>query len=1154
MKIYNHQKKIELNKDYLYSTKDSLIIKDFTTYENTSIQYTVTRKEMDEIILGRTCLIKINFNKCKEGFYPRKIQKEAEYYENNDRLNNSIPCDNKKGYYPWEKDIKICINENNKTYWDNNLKCVLFLDKTNINSKEWRWKCCHERCSSCHLSPTSDNNNCDTCLKDKFYFFINQTKENGLIPGNCHENCEGNGCYKCGDKICPCLPNCKECHEKDICEECNKNWLLSPERTSCNKTCDYCLTPYFEFPNNKSRGRCINCKEFFNPPRYTFQNKCLKKSEIPEFKYKQYISEIFNYEVVKKYHVYDEKCNMLTGCKQGCLQCSEIETDKCTKCDKDYYMEDPFGKENRTDFLCFTKEQCYGNNPYLHRLNKSIGGVPIKEDNKLVCLNCHQRNNSYRQPEGYYSCGPYINGTFIDIPEYNKLTKCYHKCKTCDRLGYSNRMDCTSCKDSAHYKLLRYDKTHGICYRKKNECGIFPYYHKYDLVNNEDWEENCDICLFNFKCPKEFPFLNLELNECVKFCHIFEVLEGRCSINNTNAVLILLKNPFGLKNPYDFPFYFKEIKSSLESIEKPWCGNDLFFFKYKFYYNIGAGKPYNLNKNNILVFNNISIELSSVKLELQKIKDYKKGIFHNYQNEEIIEPTSGIDLSLCQDILKKKFGLSKDDDFLIIKADIPEKFNLTDFFFIETYYQLFSYSSGAILPLSICKEEQVFVDLTIPFASLALVQPQENQLKIKTISVLSNGYDAFDKNSPFYNDICTPFTNENGKDVPLDLRRKDYYNKNINLCNNKCKLVGYNIKSMVYTCRCKIKATPDESVEEYEGIFIKKILYNNFKNKISNRTNIAIIKCASNVFSCEGQKKNFGSYILLINFVSYLGILFYHLFKEKSSINKFNNDLMVLNKDKKCKIKNKERESYDIFIGVNSSMERSVNIEKELSYKDYEINFSSFNDALKENSSYLLIYWNLLQFKQLIIFAFFSKSRGILRSTKILILILFFAFFMAFTAFFFNDNIIRALYIYQGNVNSYIHLRNLIPPCFCSHIVYLITIFVLRNKRNIFIITNEINNEKRKLALKVKRKAIIKLYILYGISAVLIILCWYYVSAFCSIYKNSQNNYLINFFFCFIIYNLWPFFISIITSIMRKKALDYKNECLYKVSQILSIL
>ena len=1058
-------------------------------------------------------------------------------------------CNYNKGYYPLEKDTRICINQKNKTYWNKNLECVLFLDKTNIDPKEWRWKCCHERCGSCHLSPTNDNNNCDTCLKDKFYFFINQTKENGLIPGNCHENCEGNGCYKCGDKMCPCLPNCKECHGKDICEECSDTWLLSPEKNYCNKSCGYCLTPYFEFPNNKSKGRCINCKEFFTPPRYTFENKCLKESEIPEFKYKQYHTEIDFFEVTKKYHVYDEKCNMLTGCKKGCLQCSELETDKCTKCDKGYYMEDPFGKENRTDFLCFNKDQCIGNSPYLHRINKSIGGVPIEEDNKLVCLNCLQRNNSYRQPGENYWCGPLINRTFVEIPEYNKLTKCYYKCKTCDTQGDELLMACTSCIDSTYYYFYKYDKYHGQCYRKQHKCGIYPYIHNYERAFNEDdCGEDCDICFLNFECPKELPFQNAD-GECIQFCQVFDIFRGICDIKNTNAALILLRNPFGLRNPYDlinstlYWRWFSDIKSQLQH---SWCGLDLNLGWLRFLGNIGDGKVNNREYISIFSFQNISMELSSVKLELQKIKDYANGTFPSYLNEKEIEPTWGIDLSSCQDILKKKYGLPKEEDLIIIKADIPFQFNLKEYFLMETYYQIFSYSLGAILPLSVCKEEGVFIEITKPLTSLVLTKNSENQLKSKTISVLTNGYDVFDTNSPFYNDICTPYTNENGNDVLLDLRRNDYYNENMNLFNNGCKLARYNIKSMACTFRCNIRTTPDESAE----VIPERFLHKDFQN-LSRRTNIALLKCASNVFSFKGQTKNFGSYILLINFASFVGILFFHFFKEKSSMN---NELIIKKKDKRSKITSKEKDTYDEIIGVNSSLKRFENIEKDLTSMNYEINFSYLNDALKENNSYLLIYWNFLKFKQIIIFTFFSSNRGILRSTKIFLFILFFAFNMAFTVFFCNDNIIRALYISKGNINFSIHLPNIISSSSCSYIAYLIIRHVFQNKRDISTIINERNNEQIKaFAKKEKRKARIKLYIFYAISAVLIFLCWYYVSAFCAIFKNSQKSYLINFFLCFIISNLWTFFICIILTIMLKKALDYKIECLYKASKMLSI-
>jgi hypothetical protein len=66
-------------------------------------------------------------------------------------------------------------------------------------------------------------------------------------------------------------------------------------------------------------------------------------------------------------------------------------------------------------------------------------------------------------------------------------------------------------------------------------------------------------------------------------------------------------------------------------------------------------------------------------------------------------------------------------------------------------------------------------------------------------------------------------------------------------------------------------------------------------------------------------------------------------------------------------------------------------------------------------------------------------------------------------------------------------------------------------------------------------------------------LCWYYVSAFCAVFKNSQKNYLINFFICFIVCNLWPVITCFIPTIMRKASFEKYNKNLYKVSQIVSI-
>ena len=1264
MKIYNGENEIELNKDYSTSIINSLTLKDYTDFTGSFIEYTVSRKDSDEVILGRTCKIKIGFPKCqdackgcdegstkddnkcfdcKDGFYPVETKIDTTGCGKDGKLYNCNPCDiactqctgpfdpkkpttsckPKKcnytlDYYPYDKDDTICIHKQNKTFWDEQLKCFLYFDKTKGENKEdWFWSCCHRKCGSCHMAGTDEHNNCDTCKKDEFFFYCNQTEENEGIPGNCHDTCENNGCFKkkvgIHEKMCDCLPHCKVCKNNETCEECREEWLLPPEKTSCDKSCAHCLTPHWTDEQKKTNGTCLNCKTNFDPPRYTYNGKCYLESEIPEFTYKEYRSENDFYEVVKKYHVYEEKCNLLTACKKGCFTCAKEKSENCTQCEEDYYMEDPFNI-TRKSFYCFTKRQCRGNDSYPHNPELLVGGVPIEEEGKLVCLNCRQRNDSYRQPEENYYCGPYKNRTFVEIPGYNKLTDCYVRCKTCDVRGQSCAMGCTSCRDSAHYDLIRYDKTHGQCYRKQHKCGIYPYYHNYELATDEDnCGEDCDVCLYNFQCPKEFPFFKLETHECVEFCDATNVLGGACNVNTTSAIIILLRNPFGLRYPYDpinkYITWSQIFKSNLVQYfirAYPELGVDIETINNY----VGHGQVFNLPESKFIIGNNISIELTSVRLELEKLINYTKGIKGGDSKggeepkvtdepEETdttggdsggnsggdpgsgIGGTSALNLSECEKILKKKYDLPEEEELMIIKADyLRDELNLTDFefFFLETDYQLFSVSLGAFLPLEDCKKAGLTVDVTDPVNKNLLKNFQS-----KTASVLLNGYDVFDASSPFYNDVCTPYTNENGNDVLLDSRRKDYYDENVNLCGTSCTFVGYNTKSMTYTCRCNFKSIPGEDTGEYQGEIVERTMPENFKNLISKRSNIAVFKCATNVFSAEGQKNNFGSYILLASFSAFIGVLVFHFVKERGKAmdltfkelgnvanppkheeeeNKDKKEKKGKNEKTEKKGKNKKitkkdndkvkaKENYDDFI----DKPRPKDIVKDLTYTRYELNFISFKEALSNDTfSYIQTYWNFLQFKQLIIFTFFTKTKGILRSTKITLFILFIAFYMAFTALFFNDSIMRALYIYKGNTNAAIHIPNIILSSVCSFIAGLIVRFVCLNERDISKVASEKHlTERKEMAKKVKKSSNLKLIILYAISGVLILLCWYYVSAFCAIFKNSQKNYLINFVACFIVCNLWPFVTSIIPTVMRRKSLDNKNECLYKASQIVSI-
>ena len=1265
IKVYNGNTEIELNKDYAQSTISNLNIKESDKNVTTYIEYMVTSKESDnDVVLGKTCKIEVNFPECltqcdgcdikgdeknnhcfgcKERYYPISTTKDTTGCGLNNTLYNCGPCDIactqcfgpfddkypttnckyekcdfEKGYYPFAGNTTICIKE--KEEWEDKVGCALYLDDKSENNKEWKWRCCHSNCSSCHLGPTKDNMNCDTCKNDfNLYFFCNQTKESG-IPGNCHKDCTGEGCYKSDPKdtenmpkMCPCFAHCKECVNNKTCDKCYPKWLLPPEKTSCDKKCDYCLTPYYDDEKTGENGRCINCATFFDPPQYTFDGKCYSK--VPWFTYKEYNgTEISYYEVNKSYHVIDETCNLLTACKRGCKKCKTLFQDDCTECDTDYYKEHLPG--NKTEpFRCFARDVCLGleNHFYPHMINKREGGVLTVRNGDLFCLNCKIENGTFRQPANEFYCGPNRTNAFLDVPDYNKLEKCYVRCKTCEKLGTQCSMACTSCRDSKYYDLIRYNQKEGQCYRKQHKCGIYPYYHNYELaIDEDDCGEDCDVCLYNFQCPKEFPFFKYETHECVEFCDTTVVLGGQCNVNSSAAILLMLRNPFGLRNPYDYLNRYTTISEIINSAFFQYICSSYSECKIKDLqtflngYGIGQGKVFNLPQSYFYIGNNISIELSSVKLEIEKIAKYLKGEKPtggvkvddpNETDKEGLGGNSGgnedynisvLDLTECEAILKKKYNIPEEEDLMIIKADFlnEQGINMTEFLGTETDYQIFSYSLGAFLPLQACKEAEAEVTVYNPFNNDHLIY----KFQSKTASVMSNGYDAFDVNSPFYHDVCSPFTNENGNDVLLDDRRKYYYNENVNLCEKNCTFLEYNTKAKTYSCRCGIKSVPGEGVEKYTSDVVTRKMPDDFKNYISRRSNIIVFKCASQVFSPEGQKKNFGSYILLGSLAAFIGVVIYHFVIERSksmdilyqnlarNANPPKNEKSEGDKDKKkdnkkekkekkekknkkeSKVKpvNKEKDNYDELINGKSkeiAKAKVENAEIDLVYNDDQINFAPYEFASsKDNRSFFGTYWSFLKSKQSILFTFVASKDNILRSTKIALFILFFAFYMAFTALFFNDEIMRKLYIYKGNTNAAVHVSNIVLSSLCSFIASIIVRFVCLNERDIQkVLSAKYLQERKKLAERSRKIASIKLYILYGLSGLLIMLCWYYVSAFCAVFKNSQKNYLINFFICFVVCNLWPVITCFIPTIMRKAALEKYNETLYKASQIVSI-
>ena len=96
--------------------------------------------------------------------------------------------------------------------------------------------------------------------------------------------------------------------------------------------------------------------------------------------------------------------------------------------------------------------------------------------------------------------------------------------------------------------------------------------------------------------------------------------------------------------------------------------------------------------------------------------------------------------------------------------------------------------------------------------------------------------------------------------------------------------------------------------------------------------------------------------------------------------------------------------------------------------------------------------------------------------------------------------------------------------------------------------------QDKKLCNTIKRKMKIKAIVLFGISILLIMLFWYYVSAFCAVFKNSQGHYFINVLVAFIVCNAWPCVTSLIAPALRIYSIKHNHPCLYKASKIVAYI
>ena len=152
----------------------------------------------------------------------------------------------------------------------------------------------------------------------------------------------------------------------------------------------------------------------------------------------------------------------------------------------------------------------------------------------------------------------------------------------------------------------------------------------------------------------------------------------------------------------------------------------------------------------VLNYNNVNYTITSTK---------------NQQNDKN-KKVSTINLGKCEDKIKEKYNIGKNDNLYILKLDIKlDKIQKVEY----EVYSPDSTNNLKLLNLSIC--ENIKIDISIP------------------IELSKEEIDKYNKSSNIYNDICYISTSETGTDKPLIDRQKEYKNINFSVCEENCDFV-----------------------------------------------------------------------------------------------------------------------------------------------------------------------------------------------------------------------------------------------------------------------------------------------------------------------------------------------------------------------------
>ena len=462
-----------------------------------------------------------------------------------------------------------------------------------------------------------------------------------------------------------------------------------------------------------------------------------------------------------------------------------------------------------------------------------------------------------------------------------KFKLCHRYCHTCKSLGPSDDdQKCMSCLEDYQYDYFN---------EYPSNCVPFGYFNDKELkklVKCDDGNSNYyinatnnkRICFKNtYNCPDDYPYLNISTHECTNYT-------VQTTIPSTIPTIIFTTIPTTIFTTIPTTIFTTIPTTYIKTLS---IDSSIIIFKTISTIIKNNNTVEKCNYNNLLndecSFQNANTTEIYSKLKNELIKSYSSNgesivveaedyAFHLTTNENEINTLnrnlenkhnlSMIDLGECETILRQEYSIPESENLIIFKyeklTNIPSEKNVQ--------YEVFNPVNLQQLNLSVC--EKTPIDIYIP---MSLSEEREDLYS----DLKELGYDLFNEKDSFYTDLCTPYKSENGTDVLLSDRKKDFYN-NETLCQANCQYSDYSLETQYLKCECNI--VPENIDIEEPDKFNGKMIYNSFYD-VLKYSNVKVLKCYQLVFNFQILKKNYGSIMATIYFLIYLIFVFVYIIK-----------------------------------------------------------------------------------------------------------------------------------------------------------------------------------------------------------------------------------------------------------------------------------